>query len=219
VASHLSFLVRMSWPDRAAEARRRGMPGPESLDQDSLPDAIRARKGRGGGPLSRTRALLGLFIDTVRAALPGVERRSERPPPLGGEAWRSAGTFVQQPAPVAPPALPAGARAILENPAFHGVCLVEDGALGLVWRIEPERIEAARLVVPETEPTLRVRTVRVRWPEEAPELIVERLDIGPVAGEGAIGLGVRREGERVVAAVGIVAADGGFVSIEHATRP
>jgi len=151
------------------------------------------------GPLGRARRLFGHLARSVRAALP----RSSPPP----ASTVTSATSAPDPGPE---------RALLADPAFAGVRLV-DGPRGMlvVWRLAGERILAAQSIAPEPS-EIRLRTVRVSWPAAASEPRVEHVDHGPVRNEGSFPVPRRRPGERIVASLGLGDA-ARLVSIDHAT--
>jgi hypothetical protein len=182
------------------------------MDREALIDAIRARERGGRGPLSLARSLLGRVVHTVRSALPGTERRSDRPPPPASVSAPSAGATARTESPVLPPD---AARALADG-ALSGVRVVDDGALAIVWRVSLEHVARAQAIAP-SDAEMHLVTVRVSWPEGASGPIVAREDHGAVRSEGAFALTPRAPGERIVAAVGLASPDGRFVAIDHAT--
>lgn len=183
------------------------------MDRDALIDAIRGRERAGRGPLSLARSLLGRVVHTVRSALPGSERRSERPPPPPGSGAPPAPPSAID----APRALPPAAARLLADPQLEGVRVVDAGTIGIVWRVSRERIERAQAIAaPDAE--MHLRTVRVSWPERASEPRVAREDHGTVRSEGALALAPRDPGEKLVVAIGLASPGGEFVAIDHATH-
>lgn len=201
----------MTYAELIDEARRRGVGAPESMDREALIDVLRGRgRERDRGALSRARSLLGRVVDTVRAALPGQERRSDRPPPPAAPMSRQ----LEHPR---PPALPAEALGLLGDESLSGVRIVEDDALGVVWRVPPRHVERAQAIAPPGA-EMHLVTVRVSWPPGAGEPRVLREDHGAVRSEGALALPRRAPGEKIVAAVALAAAGGEVVAIDHATH-
>lgn len=189
-----------------AEARRRGVPAADVLGRERLIEIL--REPRDEGPLSRARALLGRVVGTVRAALP--DRRSDRPPSRASETPPR--TVASSRGPTAPSAV----LGVLGDPTLIGVRVIEEpDGTAVVWRVAPDRLEAGRALLPEAG-ELRVRTVRVRWPEGAAAPVIERAEHGPFDREGAVAILRRLPGERIVVAIGL-ATGARFVSVDHAT--
>ncbi len=150
-------------------------------------------------PLSRARSLIGRVVDTMRSALPGSERRSERP--LAPRETTST------------PPMPSSR---LDDRDFHGIHIEGDDALTIAWRVHPSHVERAQAVAtPGSE--MHLRTIRISWPEHEREPRVERGDRGSVRTEGEIHIPPRKDHEKIVVAIGLSGADGEFVAIEHAT--
>lgn len=191
----LDDFAQFSWVALVEEARRRGVPILDGMDRDALLDAIRAHP-RAKGPLSRARSLIGRVVDTVRSALPGSERRSERPPvALPREA---------------PPPLPFIPR--------DGIHVIDEGPeMAIVWRIHESQLVRARLLIgPGAE--LRVRTIRISWPEHASEPMTEQSDHHAAGHDGVLRVPARKQGEKIVAAIGLSDSPGDFTAIAHTTH-
>jgi hypothetical protein len=212
-----------------SEARRVGIPAPEALDRDALIELLRGRDESARRTFSRVRGLLGKVVDTVRAVIPGNERRSDRPA-HSSSTPPSAGRVEPTPrqAPVASPsarspgsspeviALPKAAAALLADPSFGGVRVLDGAGRAIVWRVAPARIEATQVIAPHVA-EMRLHTVRVSWPDRADAPVVERSDHGAVRSEGALAIDPAAPGEKLVVAIGLAAGDGEFVSIDHTT--
>ena len=207
----------LSYHELLSEARKRGIGRADALDRASPVEAIRASDER-RGPLSFARALLGRV---VRAVIPvsDTERRSDRPPPMQRpDVGESGGTRLGAQTEIGALVLPAAAAALLADPAFSGVRVLDDGALAIVWRVSGSRLEAAQAIA-HASAEMHLRTVRVCWPERDGEPRVTKDDHGAVRTEGALALSPRARGEKIVAAIGLSGADGAFVSIDHGSDP
>jgi hypothetical protein len=201
----LDEFAQLSWTALVEEARRRGVPMPDGMDREALLSAIQARPP-GKNPLSRARSLIGRVVDTMRSALPGNERRSERPPP----------PIAHRDRPRQPTSSEPMTNSRLEDPDFHGIEFVDGDTLTMIWRVHPTHVERAQAVAaPGAE--MRLRTIRISWPEHESEPLIEQGDRGPVRGEGEAHIPRRKNHEKVIVAIGLSSALGEFVAIDHAT--
>lgn len=205
-----------TWIGRVVDTVRSVLPGPERRSEvpprpeEGAPRAVDVARP---APPPRAPTVTAPEV-TVTAARAGETTLGEWTAALAGVGGLAAqaSSNDEDARALVDPAASADAVRRLEDAAFRGLAIVEGAPLSVVWRASEAHFDGARAI---GRGALRLRAVRVSWPDDAEAPRVSDEDLGPAAREGAKALAPLGAGEVLVVSLGLSDGDA-FVSVEHA---